>query len=210
MVRRITGDSIGTWFAREVASPLGADFHIGLPEGEDHRVSNVIPPPPIDVNNLGMAVTELLGKTFLNPLLDASAAHNAWWRRAEIPAANGQGNARSVALVQSIIAGRGQARGVRLLSEAATDAIFETQADGTDLVLGVPLRFGMGYGLGTDVMPLGPRACYWGGYGGSLIVMDQDAELTVCYVMNRMDAGLVGDLRGATLLLEAIAALRRP
>jgi CubicO group peptidase (beta-lactamase class C family) len=207
VVRRITGDSIGTWFAREVATPLGADFHIGLPESEDGRVSNVLPPPPIDVNNLGMEVTELLGKTFLNPLLDASAAHNAWWRRAEIPAANGQGNARSVAMVQSIIAGRGQARGVRLLSEEATDAIFETQADGTDLVLGVPLRFGMGYGLGTDVMPLGPRACYWGGYGGSLIVMDQDAELTVCYVMNRMEAGLVGDLRGATLLLEAVAAL---
>jgi CubicO group peptidase (beta-lactamase class C family) len=207
VVRRITGDSIGTWFAREVAAPLGADFHIGLPESEDGRVSNVLPPPPIDVNNLGMEVTELLGKTFLNPLLDASAAHNAWWRRAEIPAANGQGNARSVAMVQSIIAGRGQARGVRLLSAEATDVIFETQADGTDLVLGVPLRFGMGYGLGTDVMPLGPRACYWGGYGGSLIVMDQDAELTVCYVMNRMEAGLVGDLRGATIMLEAVSAL---
>jgi CubicO group peptidase (beta-lactamase class C family) len=207
VVRRITGDSIGTWFAREVAAPLGADFHIGLPESEDGRVANVIPPPPLDVNNLGMEVSEFLARTFLNPPLDASAAHSAWWRRAEIPAANGQGNARSVALVQSIIAGRGEARGVRLLSAAATDAIFEEQANGTDLVLGVPLRFGMGYGLSTDVMPIGPRTCYWGGYGGSLIIMDQETELTVCYVMNKMEAGLVGDLRGATLLMEAVAAL---
>ncbi len=46
IVRRITGDSIGTFFAREVAKPLEADFFIGLPASEDHRVSNVIPPPP--------------------------------------------------------------------------------------------------------------------------------------------------------------------
>jgi hypothetical protein len=56
-------------------------------------------------------------------------------------------------------------------------------------------------------MPLGPRSCYWGGYGGSLIVNDQDADLTVCYVMNRMETGLVGDTRGATILLEAVGAL---
>jgi CubicO group peptidase (beta-lactamase class C family) len=67
---------------------------------------------------------------------------------------------------------------------------------------------GMGYGLSNPPeMPIGPRACYWGGYGGSLIVMDQDTELTVCYVMNRMEAGLVGDLRGFNLLAAALAAV---
>jgi CubicO group peptidase (beta-lactamase class C family) len=207
VVRRITGDTIGTWFAREVAAPLGADFHIGLPESEDGRVSNVIPPPPIDLKSLGATASEYTAKTFLNPVLDATASHHAWWRRAEIPAAGGQGNARSVALVQSIIAGRGQARGVRLLSAEGTDAIFEEQATGTDLVLGVPLRFGMGYGLANDVMPIGPRSCYWGGYGGSLIIMDQDTELTVCYVMNKMESGLVGDFRGANITMAAVAAL---
>ncbi|HVB92478.1 MAG TPA: serine hydrolase domain-containing protein [Acidimicrobiales bacterium] len=207
IVRRITGESIGSWFAREVAKPLEADFFIGLPESEDARVCNVIPPPPLDIEALIGQVPELMARTFLNPPLDATMAHHAWWRRAEIPAANGQGNARSVAAIQSVIAGRGAARGVRLLSAAGTDVIFEEQADGTDQVLGVPLRFGMGYGLGTAEMPLGPRACYWGGYGGSLVVIDQEAELTVSYVMNRMESGLVGDLRGATLVLEAVAGL---
>ena len=65
----------------------------------------------------------------------------------------------------------------------------------------------MGYGLSHELMPIGPRACYWGGYGGSLIVMDLDARLTVCYVMNRMETGLQGDFRGATIMLEAAAAL---
>jgi CubicO group peptidase (beta-lactamase class C family) len=208
IVRRITGDSIGTFFAREVATPLDADFHIGLPAADDHRVSNVIPPPPIRPEQFEGPISELMLKTFLNPPIDASMAHHEWWRRAEIPAANGQGNARSVAAVQSVVAGKGEARGVRLLSAAGTDPIFEVQADGTDKVLGVPERMGMGYGLNNPPdMPLGPRACYWGGYGGSVIVVDQDEALAVCYVMNRMEAGLVGDLRGTNIVAAAFAPL---
>jgi CubicO group peptidase (beta-lactamase class C family) len=205
VVRRITGESIGQWFAKEVAKPLGADFFIGLPASEDDRVSLVIPPPPLDPST--MDVSDIMAKTFLNPPVDANLVAEEWWRRAEIPAANGQGNARSVAAIQSIIAGRGTAGGVRLLSAEGTDAIFEEQSDGTDLVLGVPLRFGMGYGLGNAEMPIGPRSCYWGGYGGSIIVIDQETELTVSYVMNRMESGLVGDLRGASIVLEAVQGL---
>jgi CubicO group peptidase (beta-lactamase class C family) len=208
IVRRITGEHIGAWFAREVAKPLDADFHIGLPQSEDHRVSDVIPPPPIDAAAMEGQVSELMLKTFLNPPIDARNAHQEWWRRAEIPAANGQGNARSVAAIQSIIAGRGEARGVRLLSAAGTDPIFDVQAEGIDKVLGVPERMGMGYGLNNPPdMPLGPRACYWGGYGGSLIIMDQDAALTICYVMNRMESGLVGDLRGANIVAATLEGL---
>ena len=208
IVRRITGESLGQWFAREVAKPLDADFHIGLPESEDHRVSDVIPPPPIDVAAMEGQVSELMIKTLMNPPVDASAAHHAWWRRAEIPAANGQGNARSVAAVQSIVAGRGAARGVRLLSPEGIEPVFDEQANGIDKVLGVPLRMGMGYGLSNPPdMPIGPRACYWGGYGGSVIVMDTDAELTICYVMNRMESGLVGDLRGMNIIFATVMGL---
>lgn len=205
VVRRITGVSIGAWFAEEVAGPLGADFFIGLPESEDKRVSMVIPPPPIDLDLL--KPSDLVVRVFSNPPLDATMPQNAWWRRAEIPAANGHGNARSVALVQSIIAGRGEARGIRLLSSKGCDAIFDQQADGIDLVLGLPNRFGMGYGLSSEMMPIGPRACFWGGYGGSLVVMDQDVDLTVCYVMNRMESGIQGDFRGAHIMMAAAASL---
>ena len=208
ILRRITGDTIGTWFAREVAKPLEADFHIGLPASEDHRVSGVVPPPPMNPQDFPGQVSEVMLKTFLNPPIDASMAHHEWWRRAEIPAANGQGNARSVGAVQSMVAGRGEARGVRLLSPEGTEPIFEEQAYGIDKVLGVQQRMGMGYGLSNPPdMPIGPRACYWGGYGGSVIVMDQDVNLTVCYVMNRMEAGVVGDTRGADLLTAAVASL---
>jgi CubicO group peptidase (beta-lactamase class C family) len=202
VVRRITGTSIGQWFASEVAGPLGADFHIGLPESEDSRVAPVIPPETPDLGALDPF--SLIVRTFSNPPLSASWANELWWRRAEIPAANGHGNARSVATVQSIVAGRGETRGVRLFKESTADQIFLEQANGTDLVLMVPLRFGMGYGLSSETMPGGPRTCYWGGYGGSVIVMDQDLRMTVCYVMNKMESGLVGDLRGANIVVAAV------
>jgi CubicO group peptidase (beta-lactamase class C family) len=205
VVRRITGRSIGTFFADEVAGPLGADFHIGLPEEEDRRVSLVIPPPAIDL--AALQPTEYALRALANPPMDAWLSHQDWWRRAEIPAANGHGNARSVATVQSVIAGRGAARGTRLLSEEGCRPIFEEQANGTDLVLGTPIRFGMGYGLGNELVPLGPAACYWGGYGGSIVVIDQETDLTVAYVMNRMESGLVGDLRGASLVAAAVQGL---
>jgi CubicO group peptidase (beta-lactamase class C family) len=208
ILRRITGESIGQWFAREVAKPLDADFHIGLPESEDHRVSNVIPPPPLDIAALQGQVSELLAKTFMNPTIDATYAHQEWWRRAEIPAANGQGNARSVAAIQSVVAGRGEARGVRLLSPNGIDPIYEVQAEGVDKVLGVPLRMGMGYGLSNPPdMPIGSGACYWGGYGGSVIVIDPEVELSACYVMNRMESGVVGDFRGLNILFATVAGL---
>jgi CubicO group peptidase (beta-lactamase class C family) len=204
ILRRITGVSIGTFFAEEVAGPLGADFFIGLPEPEEKRVSLVVPPPPIDLSFLDPS--EMVVRVFGNPPLDGRLPHEAWWRRAEIPAANGHGNARSVATVQSVIAGRGETGGVRLFSERTCDAVFDQQSDGTDMALGLPSRFGMGYGLSNAFMPIGPRSCFWGGFGGSLVVMDQDLDLTISYMMNRMDLGLQGDPRGATIMLTAAAA----
>ena len=44
IVRRVAGRSLGTFFRDEVAGPLGADFHIGLPEEHEGRVAEMIPP----------------------------------------------------------------------------------------------------------------------------------------------------------------------
>ena len=198
VVRRVTGQSLGTFFAREVAGPLGADFLIGLPPGDDSRTTRVIASemPIIDqatVNN------ELLVKTFTNPPIAPQVAWEEPWRRAEIPAANGQSNARGVGAVQSIVSNRGEARGVRLLSERGVRAIFEEQSNGTDLILGAPIRFGNGYGLANELLPIGPNACFWGGLGGSIVISDLDYRVTVAYVMNRMETGLLGDTRGFSL-----------
>jgi CubicO group peptidase (beta-lactamase class C family) len=208
VVRRITGQTMGTFFAHEVADPLGADFHISTPSSCDDRVAPVIPPPPLTAEMLaGFDPAGPAARTLGNPPLDASVSYTIPWRRAEIPAANGHGNARSVGAIQQVLACGGEANGVRLLSEKGCEVIFEEQSNGTDLVLGVPLRFGMGFGLSGDLMPIGPRACFWGGWGGSLVIIDLDTRICITYVMNRMESGLVGDLRGAGIALAAFAAV---
>ena len=209
IVRRVTGESIGTFFAREVAKPLDADFHIGLAPEHDGRVALVIPPPALDAQMAGMDPTSLPIRTLTNPMLRAEDSWTEAWRRAEIPAAGGTGNARSVAMVQSVIAGGGETRGVRLLSERTVNRIFEEQSHNTDFVLGQPIRFGIGYGLVSETAPLSPseRACFWGGWGGSVHLVDVDQNMVVSYAMNKMGEGTVGDIRGATLVLAAYAGL---
>lgn len=199
VVRRITGVSIGSFFATEVAGPLGADFHIGLPATEDGRVAPVIPPDIPDAPES----SSIAARTLLNPRMTGAEPWKEAWRRAEIPAANGHGNARSVSLIQSVVACGGEVSGVRLLSRAGCEAIFEEQANGVDLVLGPGFRLGTGYGLSSDMIPIGPHACFWGGWGGSIVLIDLDARLVVSYVMNRMAAALLGDTRGADILFAA-------
>ncbi len=140
-------------------------------------------------------------------------AEQSWeipWRRAEIPAAGGHGNARGVALAQAAVSHGGALRGVDLLSKKTIDRIFDVQAAGRDLVLGIGVTFGVGYGLNSPRNPISPnaRVCYWGGWGGSLVVNDVDAGFTLAYVMNRMGEGTVGDDRAHTLLRAMYSSLK--
>ncbi len=210
IVRRVTGRSIGTFFREEVAQPLGADFHIGLPESEDPRVAQLVPPP----NALGQggdqrpAKDSIVAKTFAGASLTAKEPRTRAWRAAEIPAAGGTGNARSVGRVHSALACGGEVDGVRLLSEAGVARILEKQIEGQDLVLGVPFALGNGFGINSPHRPIGPnpRTFFWGGWGGSLAITDLDARMTITYVMNKMAADLVGDLRGGKIAGAAFAA----
>lgn len=207
VVRRITGQTLGTFFRRELAEPLGADFHIGIGPEHDHRIGQLIPPKAAPTGQA--APGSIAARTFANPSLSAKASASRAWRAAEIPAANGHGNARSVVAVQTLAANLGSANGKRLMSEAGCRAIFDEQTFGKDLVLGVPIKFGMGYGITTDLLPMGPNEhiAYWGGWGGSTAVVDQDARMCVSYVMNRMEGNLMGDLRGFKLLQAAHRSL---
>jgi CubicO group peptidase (beta-lactamase class C family) len=206
VIRRITGQTVGHFFAEELAGPLGADFHIGTGPEHDDRVALVIPPPPLEI--LGADPNSIAVRTLSNPPLSAEQSWEVAWRRAEIPAAGGHGNARSVAAVQAVLAGGGEVNGRRFLSAKGAEAVLQEQSYGPDLVLGVPIRFGMGYGLTSAEMPMGPnpRTCFWGGWGGSLVIVDLDANMVVTYVMNKMGEGTLGDQRGGSIVAAAYAA----
>jgi CubicO group peptidase (beta-lactamase class C family) len=58
-----------------------------------------------------------------------------------------------------------------------------------DLVLAMPARWGIGFALpNPEAVPDIPdgKICYWGGWGGSMAVMDTDRRTTFAYVMNKM------------------------
>ncbi|MQY09302.1 serine hydrolase domain-containing protein [Actinomadura macrotermitis] len=193
VVRRVTGRSLAAFFAEDVAGPLGADFHIGLPAAHDHRVAPVIP--------AAARAPELAARGLGNPPVPPEAANTEAWRRAGIPSVGGFGNARSVAAVQSVLACGGLARGVRLMSEAGCERVLDEQFNGEDAILGAQVRYGMGYAVRG-------RTCSWGGWGGSLVVVDLDARMTVAYVMNRMlEEGPLGDDRGLGIVMAAYAGL---
>jgi CubicO group peptidase (beta-lactamase class C family) len=215
LVRRTDGRTLGTFFADEVAGPLGADFHIGLPESEEHRVAWMV--TPADVSDLDSLETNPLMGSELNDLArralrgmpgHASACNERWWRAAEIPAANGTGNARSVGRVHAALACGGSLDGVELVSPDLLKRIGEVQFEGMDPLLGATMRYGIGFGLISDAVPLSPspHAYFWGGWGGSLALIDPDRKVTISYIMNRMGEGL--DLRGAMLVFAANQALR--
>lgn len=207
VVRRITGKSLGAVFREEIAEPLGADFHIGLPASEDARVADLIPPPPGGAIG-DSAQTELQANMSNNPGVNVLATRTRAWRGAEIPAAGGTGNARSVAEIHAILANGGVAKGRRFLSEAGCRKALELQVEGKDLILGNPARFGMGFGLAGGVMPLpSPNTIYWGGYGGSLVLIDMDAHTTFAYVMNKMAPTTTGDMRALGLAMAMWEAL---
>jgi CubicO group peptidase (beta-lactamase class C family) len=208
VVRRITGKSLGTVFREEIAEPMGADFHIGLPASEDARVADLIPPPK-GAAIADTAQSELQKNMSNNPGVDVSATRTRAWRGAEIPAAGGTGNARSVAEIHTILANGGTAKGKRFLSEAGCRKALECQVEGTDLILNIPVRYGVGFGLAGGMLPLpNPNSIFWGGYGGSLVIIDMDAKTTFGYAMNRMASTTTGDLRAFGLAMAMWDALK--
>jgi CubicO group peptidase (beta-lactamase class C family) len=210
VVRRITGKSLGTVFREEIAEPLGADFHIGLPASEDRRVADLIP-FVLPESSRNVVLSEIEEITLRNMPLDVANTRTREWKAAEIPAANGHGNARSIAEIHTILANGGVAKGRRFLSEAGCRKALEQQIEGPDLIMRrMQARFGMGFGLPSPLLKLqvpNPNTIYWSGGGCSLIVIDMDAHTTFAYAANKMEPTLVGDPRSFRIIEAMWAAL---
>ncbi len=210
VLRRITGIPLKQFVAEEIAGPLGADFQIGAAEHDWDRIADVVPPPPLPLDFSALGPDSITVKTFTGPYIEATEANTPAWRRADLGAVNGHGNARSVARVLSVISRGGEVDGVRLIRPETVELIFREQADGTDLVLGVPLRFGIGYGLPQhETIPYIPdgKVCFWGGWGGSVIIMDVGRRMTISYIMNKMGPGIIGSDRAERYVRAIYAAL---
>ncbi|KIX96958.1 uncharacterized protein Z520_07072 [Fonsecaea multimorphosa CBS 102226] len=201
VIRRATGKGMREFVRDEIAGPLGADLQIGALEKDWPRVSPIIPPPPMPFDFSKMDPNSPTVKTFGNPPMDATIALQPYFRRADMSAINGHTNARGLNRILSAIPNGGSVDGVKLLSPETIELIFREQSSGKDLVIGLPIRFGIGYGLGGGAtaetvtwMPT-EKMCFWGGWGGSLEIMDLHRGVTFTYVMNKMGEGIMGNDR---------------
>jgi CubicO group peptidase (beta-lactamase class C family) len=188
-MRRASGLTVGALLREEIAGPLGADVHIGLPRSEHGRVAEFCHPlpsgssddPPPAPKPLASQDELMRACTYNNPpgVSGGIYVNTEGWRLAEIPSTNGHGTARGVAQVyQGLLGGLIDAD---LLAEAVTE-----HSAGLDRILERPSRFGLGYQLTQAERPLGPNAGAFGhfGAGGSLGFCDPEAGVAFGYVMN--------------------------
>ena len=210
LVRRVTGKSLKEFVATEMAGPLGADFRIGALEKDWSRIGVLKSPVagPIEYEPGPEAA-----QTFTNPLLPPRLTRTSWWRGAEVGAANGHTNSNGLARMLSPVTCGGQVDGINILSPKTIEMIFQEQSFSKDLVLGVPVRYGIGFGLSggpltESFLPPG-KICFWGGYGGSLAIMDVERGMTITYVMNRMETKIMGNEMGIKYVQAIYAALAK-
>ena len=204
--------------ADEIAGPLGTDLQIGAGPADDHRIAELIPPPPLKYPD----VAGCTGHLAFTGLAVAETPTRC------------PGDAQTSAAPTAIDGPRARpnvvgdcARGASAIRRRnGTDPVAgDDRADlrgakpWVDLVLGVPLRFGIGFALPKPRrcpgIPDG-RICYWGGYGGSQTVMVPEAKTTISYVMNKMGGELLGSARTSAYLdcgfcrAKRVRALRDP
>jgi CubicO group peptidase (beta-lactamase class C family) len=221
VIRRITGKSIGTYFREAIAEPLGLDFWIGLPESEEPRVAQLVPQAGLGggdgmdesvkaMIDQFMGPESMLGKALYSPggaLSDADVWNSRALHAAEIPAAGGITDARSVARMYASCIG--EVDGIRMLNADQLKAATTQVTSGPNTVLlGFDVQFGLGFMVTSSMITIGgPRSFGHFGYGGSMGWADPDAELAMGYVMNKLDLGLAGDVRSTSLVQACYAAL---
>lgn len=206
LIRRVEGRGPGESIVARVARPLGLDFHVGLADEEFHRVAHIARAK----GNLGDAAAQRLLKcmmtepnslstrSFTNPPSIMTSTNKPEWRRMQQPAANGHGNARSLA---GFYAGLldGQLLDGELLAELTHE-----HSQGDDLTLLTPTRFGLGCMLDQQDVPnatygMGRYAFGHPGAGGSTGFADPERELAFGFVTNTLGPYVLMDPRAQKL-----------
>lgn len=202
IVRRVSGKSIGTFLRDEVAGPISADIFIGLKQDGGRPIAEMLKARGEQTQTFA-EMTEILKLTLGNPLIEAEIANDRHWQAAEIPAANGQGNAEGLARLYSPFATDGTFEGTRLLPPSAITSATREMFYGVDINLGKALGWSAsGFFVRNEWRWFGPNPEAFGhsGWGGSFGFADPKQGLSVAYVPNQMDTNLQGDPRALRLV----------
>jgi CubicO group peptidase (beta-lactamase class C family) len=206
LIRRITGKSVGRFFAEKVAAPLALDYWIGLPDEIEPRCADLVPAggpsflTMLDADSLLYRVMAGPSSLFVNGYDESW--NSRLMRAVELPSSNGIGDARSLARLYAACIG--SVDGVRVLDDDTVADACVLRSHGVDLVVGQELCFGLGFLAGPTLLGLGRRRVFGhSGAGGSSAFADPESGLSVAYVMNRMRFD--EDPRAASLARAALA-----
>ncbi|CAN5413060.1 serine hydrolase domain-containing protein [soil metagenome] len=206
--RRVVGESIGTFVAREIAAPLGLDLWIGLPEQVESRVAPILPPDvPAELVELVMPEGSLPWRSMtlngLRPTLiagDDVGINDPRIHRIELTAANGITNARSLAKLYA--ATIGTVDGIRLIQPQSIAAASVVRSEGLswgELVEGP--RWGTGFLRPFPRQPMLEGASFGhDGAGGSIAFAEPDLGVAFGHVINQMVVTDQQDVRTMALL----------
>lgn len=187
LFKHAIGKTVGEYFRDEIAQPFNIDFHMGLPESEEPRVAEIVH----DGNpQAGGAETydQFQVLAIQNAPMSPYLANERAWQAQGTPSAAGQGNARSIATVYSALATDRRLNGIEIVSEKALTAATDIQIENDDLVLKLPMSWGVGFAVNKRIGIYGnnPKAFGHHGWGGSFGFADPDKGLGVAYAMNYM------------------------
>jgi CubicO group peptidase (beta-lactamase class C family) len=207
---RLAGEPLGPFLQRELFGPLGADVSLGTPASEDARVASLYPPSiPVRVARMllaaawgdstegrvaraALAPRSVGRRAFLNPdpgPRGMLAYNEIPVRRAELAWASATGTAEGLARAYLPFALGGKVAGRTFFHPALIEPLRQRQSwSERDLVMQKPLGFSQGF-LKDDRGVFSPSTAAFGhpGMGGSLGWCDPDHELTIGYVMNKLD-----------------------
>lgn len=197
LARRLTGRALRAIFAEDIARPLGLDLHLGLPPAERHRAAEIVAQPSLR-SSAPAQLSQAQRAALANPPLDPELPNTASWQAAELSSANGFANARALAGLYARLLPQAHDPLVSATTLAEATA---TRAEGRDLVLDLPARWGAGFLLNPDGL-YGPSPSAFGhsGWGGSFAFADPENGLAFAYTMNLMGPLLRGDPRAQALI----------
>jgi CubicO group peptidase (beta-lactamase class C family) len=191
---------------------LGLEFWIGLPPEQEDRVAPLIPweepadPLARQLMDAFLSPSSLTGRTMQGPGLvfqESDMLNRPDVHAAEIPSCNGVTDARSLARMYAALIG--PVGGRRLLSAEAVEQARQVESSGTDAILMIDNRYGLGFQLSSPMFVASlPGAFGHSGAGGSLGFAHPESGIAFGYAMNQMQLGTDGDVRTITLL-DAVA-----
>ena len=200
LIIRVTGKTLGKFYADEIGNPNDIDFFIGLPETEEKRVVEMVPfPKEENQPQASTEINEAKKATARGPNL-INLQNSRDWRSAEIPSANGQGCASGLAKLYSLVVTDDTS--LKILTEDTITKMTEERITNRDLVLDVVTRWGAGFIMNMHKVIYGPVEESFGhsGWGGSCAFGDPENNLGVSYVMNQMKNNFAADGRSLELI----------